>query len=125
MSGQAIKATLEDACDNLFNPDPYYQQGGDMLRVGGLQYHCNPYKSMGQRIDNMRLHDKPLEADKKYKVASWASVAEGAQTQDAVHMSDVVETWLKARGGRVAARQPNLPTIVGGLTNPGYGMETS
>ncbi|HZY15895.1 MAG TPA: thiosulfohydrolase SoxB, partial [Ramlibacter sp.] len=78
MSGEMLKTVLEDVCDNLFNPDPYYQQGGDMVRVGGLQYTCNPLASMGQRITDMRLGGQPIEAGKQYKVASWAPVAEGA-----------------------------------------------
>jgi sulfur-oxidizing protein SoxB len=66
--------------DNLFNPDPYYQQGGDMVRVGGLQYSCDPQAVMGKRIDNMRLNGKPVEADRTYKVAGWAPVSEEAKT---------------------------------------------
>ena len=79
MTGATIKTVLEDVCDNLFNPDPYYQQGGDMVRVGGLQYSCSPLATMGKRIDDMRLNGQPLEADKKYKVAGWAPVAEEAK----------------------------------------------
>ncbi len=55
MSGEQIKTILEDVGDNLFNPDPYYQQGGDMVRVGGLQYTCAPKAAMGSRITDMRL----------------------------------------------------------------------
>ena len=69
---------LEDVCDNLFNPDPYYQQGGDMVRVGGLAYTCDPKADSGKRISNMMLKGKAIEADKTYKVAGWAPVAEGA-----------------------------------------------
>ena len=72
MNGEMLKTVLEDVCDNLFNPDPYYQQGGDMVRVGGLQYTCNPLAAMGQRITDMRLGGKPIEAGKQYKVAGWA-----------------------------------------------------
>lgn len=79
MTGETIKTVLEDVCDNLFNPDPYYQQGGDMVRVGGLQYSCDPVGKMGSRIGDMRLNGKPIEADKKYKVAGWAPVAEEAE----------------------------------------------
>jgi sulfur-oxidizing protein SoxB len=120
MSGETIKTVLEDVADNLFNPDPYYQQGGDMVRVGGLQYSCNPLGSMGGRIDNMRLNGKPVEAGKKYKVAGWAPVAEEASKAGNPLVWDVVETWLKARGGKVSARKLNTPTITGGLPNPGY-----
>jgi len=75
MPGSELKLILESVADNLFHNDPYYQQGGDMVRVGGLSYSCDPGKEMGQRIDNLSLHDgKPIEADKTYKVAGWATV---------------------------------------------------
>jgi sulfur-oxidizing protein SoxB len=120
MTGSTIKTVLEDVCDNLFNPDPYYQQGGDMVRVGGLQYSCNPVAVMGQRISDMRLHGKAIEADKKYKVAGWAPVAEEARTAGNKPIWDIVEQWLKATNGRVAQRKPNQPTLGGVLPNPGY-----
>ena len=120
MSGETLKTVLEDVCDNLFNPDPYYQQGGDMVRVGGLQYSCNPLGTMGGRIGDMRLNGKPVEAGKKYKVAGWAPVAEEAKSAGNKMVWDVVETWLRARGGKVAPRQLNAPKITGGLPNPGY-----
>ena len=120
MSGAMIKTVLEDVCDNLFNPDPYYQQGGDMVRVGGLSYTCNPVAGMGQRIDNMMLKGKRIEADKLYKVAGWAPVAEEARNAGNKPVWDVVETWLKARGGKVAPRQLNMPKVEGVLPNPGY-----
>ena len=62
MSGENIKAVLEDVCDNLFNPDPYYQQGGDMVRVGGMSYTCEPAAAMGSRIGDMRLHGAEIDA---------------------------------------------------------------
>lgn len=120
MTGATIKTVLEDVCDNLFNPDPYYQQGGDMVRVGGLQYSCNPLAAMGRRIDNMRLNGKPIEADKSYKVAGWAPVAEEAKNAGNKPVWDVVETWLKARGGKVSPRKLNSPKVEGVLPNPGY-----
>lgn len=121
MSGEMLKTVLEDVCDNLFNPDPYYQQGGDMVRVGGLEYTCRPTAPMGQRITDMRLRGQPIEAGKTYKVAGWAPVAEGAKDAPGVRpVWDVVEDWLKARGGKVAARKPNLPKLEGVLPNPGY-----
>jgi S-sulfosulfanyl-L-cysteine sulfohydrolase len=119
MSGETIKTVLEDVCDNLFNPDPYYQQGGDMVRVGGLEYVCRPAEKMGQRIANMRLNGKLIEADKKYKVAGWAPVAEEAKHQQLKPVWDVVEQWLKASGGKVKARHPNVPKLEGVLPNPG------
>jgi len=120
MKGSDIKTVLEDVCDNLFNPDPYYQQGGDMVRVGGLQYSCSPLEGMGKRITDLRLNGKPLDADKKYKVAGWAPVAEEAKGQGNKMVWDVVETWLAARGGKVSPRKPNAPKIIGALPNPGY-----
>jgi sulfur-oxidizing protein SoxB len=122
MKGETIKTVLEDVADNLFNPDPYYQQGGDMVRVGGMTYRCTPGASMGQRIDNMTLNGKPIEAGKSYKVAGWAPVAEEAKTAGNKMVWDVVETWLKARGGRVSARKPNMPELVGVTSNPGIGV---
>ena len=75
MTGAQIKAIMEDICDNLFNPDPYYQQGGDMVRIGGMDYACAPAESVGKRISDMTLDNgRKLEADKTYKVAGWASV---------------------------------------------------
>jgi sulfur-oxidizing protein SoxB len=120
MTGETIKTVLEDVCDNLFNPDPYYQQGGDMVRVGGLQYSCDPTAAMGKRIDDMRLGGKPIEAGKKYKVAGWAPVAEEASTQGNKMVWDVVETWLQSKGGKVSARKLNAPKLSGVKPNPGY-----
>lgn len=75
MTGAQIKTVLEDVCDNLFNADPYYQQGGDMVRLGGLSYACAPEESFGRRISELRLADgRALQAGKSYKVAGWASV---------------------------------------------------
>lgn len=118
MSGETIKTVLEDVCDNLFNPDPYYQQGGDMVRVGGLTYACEPGAPMGRRIQDMRLGGKPIEAGKTYKVAGWAPVAEEAKSAGNKMVWDVVEPWLKSQK-RVAPRQPNLPRLIGVQGNPG------
>lgn len=81
MTGARLKEILEDVADNLFNPDPYYQQGGDMVRVGGLSYTIDPGKSIGNRLSDMKSvrTGKPLEADKNYTVAGWASVNEGTE----------------------------------------------
>ncbi len=121
MTGEAIKTILEDVADNLFNPDPYYQQGGDMVRVGGLSYTCEPAQSMGQRITRLTLAGQPLEASKTYKVAGWAPVAEAARTAPGSKpIWDVVETWLKAQpDGHVKARTVNTPTLLGVAGNPG------
>ncbi len=120
MSGETIKTVLEDVADNLFNPDPYYQQGGDMVRVGGLAYSCTPGARMGGRIGEMRLHGRPIDADRKYKVAGWAPVAEAARTQPGVKpVWEVVEAWLKGQRGRIGPRRINTPRLVGVAGNPG------
>lgn len=115
MSGATIKDILEDVGDNLFNPDPYYQQGGDMVRVGGLQYTCTPGAKMGARISNMTLHGKPLDAGKQYKVAGWAPVAEGAKGEP---IWDVMEQYFKAHPV-IRQRSLNQPALVGMDDNPG------
>jgi sulfur-oxidizing protein SoxB len=115
MTGATIKTVLEDVADNLFNPDPYYQQGGDMVRVGGMSYAIEPNARMGSRIQDMRLHGKPIEADKKYKVAGWAPVAEGASGEP---VWDVVAGWLRTKK-TVGARKLNTPRIIGMQGNPG------
>ncbi len=76
MTGKMIKDLLEDVCDNIFNPDPFFQQGGDMVRVGGLSYTCNPKNKIGKRINDLRIisKDKPIDANKKYIVGGWGSV---------------------------------------------------
>ena len=120
LSGATIKTILEDVADNLFNPDPYYQQGGDMVRVGGMQFSLDPLAKMGARISDMRLKGQPIQADKNYKVAGWAPVAEEARSQGNPQVWTVVEQWLKAQGGRVKPRQINTPTLTSGLPNPGH-----
>ena len=115
MTGQQIKTILEDVGDNLFNPDPYYQQGGDMVRVGGLQYTCAPNAAMGSRITEMRLEGKVLEAGKKYRVAGWAPVAEGAQGEP---VWDVVARYLRDRK-TITPRKLNQPKLIGVKGNPG------
>jgi sulfur-oxidizing protein SoxB len=119
MTGETIKTILEDVADNLFNPDPYYQQGGDMVRVGGLTYACDPNVGMGQRISDMRLGGQLLDASRKYKVAGWAPVAEEARSQKLPQVWDLAEQWLKARGGKVAPRRLNQPRLIGMAGNPG------
>ncbi|HEX4855554.1 MAG TPA: thiosulfohydrolase SoxB, partial [Limnobacter sp.] len=97
MTGEFIKTVLEDVCDNLFNPDPYYQQGGDMVRVGGLTYTCNPNSTAGNRISNMRLNGKLIDAAKTYRVAGWAPVAEEARNNGEPPIWEVLETYLVSR----------------------------
>jgi len=108
ITGETLKAILEDVCDNLFNPDPYYQQGGDMVRVGGLTYTCAPRETMGKRIDDMRLGGKPIEAGKTYKVAGWASISEDARGEP---IWDVVSRYLRARK-TIAPPRVNAPRVV-------------
>ena len=115
MSGETIKTILEDVADNLFNPDPYYQQGGDMVRVGGLQYTCTPGEKAGSRISDMRLKGKLIEAGKTYKVAGWAPVAEGAKGEP---IWDVVEKYLRDQKV-IKAPVLNQPKLVGVEGNPG------
>lgn len=118
ISGEMIKTILEDVCDNLFNPDPYYQQGGDMVRVGGLTYACEPGAKMGSRIHDMRLGGRPIDPAKTYKVAGWAPVSEEAKNAGNKPVWEVVEQWLKAKG-RVAPRKLNTPRLIGVKGNPG------
>ena len=120
MSGEMIKTILEDVADNLFNPDPYYQQGGDMVRVGGLQYTCDPNAAMGKRIDNMMLKGKLIEAGKTYKVAGWAPVSEEAKDSGPA-VWDVVANYLRAQKV-VSQRSLNLPTLKGMEGNPGVAI---
>jgi S-sulfosulfanyl-L-cysteine sulfohydrolase len=123
MTGEMIKTILEDVGDNLFNSDPYYQQGGDMVRVGGLAYTMTPSEKMGSRITDLRLKGVALEASKTYKVAGWAPVAEEAARSGAKPVWDVLETWLKSRqNGRVSPRVINTPTLVGVGGNPGVSI---
>jgi sulfur-oxidizing protein SoxB len=81
MAGARLKDILEDVADNLFNPDPYYQQGGDMVRVGGVSYTIDVTKPIGSRISDLKLlrTSQPLEPAKEYTVAGWASVNEGTE----------------------------------------------
>jgi S-sulfosulfanyl-L-cysteine sulfohydrolase len=76
MTGADIKTVMEDVADNLFNPDPYYRQGGDMVRVGGVSYTIDPAAKMGGRITDLRIGGKPMQADRRYKAAGWASMME-------------------------------------------------
>jgi sulfur-oxidizing protein SoxB len=120
LSGATIKTVLEDVADNLFNPDPYYQQGGDMVRVGGLSYTITPGATMGARIGELRVHDRALEADKVYKVAGWAPVSEEARGMPgAKPVWDVVETWLRHQSGHVPRRRLNTPKLLGVSGNAG------
>jgi sulfur-oxidizing protein SoxB len=115
MTGSALKAILEDVADNLFNPDPYLQQGGDMVRIGGMDYACAPNETAGRRISDMTLDDgTPIEAGKTYRVAGWASV--NPQTGDPVMA--VVEKYLRANR-KLTIKRPNRVTLKGVANNPG------
>jgi len=115
MTGETIKTILEDVADNLFNPDPYYQQGGDMVRTGGLSYTCTPTAKAGARISDMRLKGAPIAADKTYRVGGWASVNEGVTGEP---IWDVVETWLRDQKV-VKERALNRPALAGVQGNAG------
>jgi sulfur-oxidizing protein SoxB len=118
MKGEQIKMVLEDVCDNLFNPDPYYQQGGDMVRVGGLEYTCEPKAAMGKRIQDLRLNGKPLDATKTYKVAGWAPVSEAARDKGGEPIWELVARHLRNEKV-VKVTAPNVPKLKGVAGNPG------
>jgi S-sulfosulfanyl-L-cysteine sulfohydrolase len=96
MKGEQLKVVLEDVADNIFNPDPYFQGGGDMVRVGGLGFSIEPGKTVGNRISNLTtLKDgKPIDASREYVVAGWASINEGTQGPP---IWDVVSKYLTAK----------------------------
>jgi sulfur-oxidizing protein SoxB len=118
MTGETIKTILEDVADNLFNPDPYYQQGGDMVRVGGMQYTIDPVQTAGKRITDMRLNGKAIEASKTYKVAGWAPVSVEAKNTGGEAIWDVMERHLRDVK-IVKAVKLNEPIIKGVSNNPG------
>jgi len=97
MTGETIKTVLEDVADNLFNTDPYYQQGGDMVRIGGMGYAIDISKPIGQRISNMTLLKDGTDIDptRKYTVAGWASVNEGTEGPQ---IWDVIEGYVRKQG---------------------------
>jgi sulfur-oxidizing protein SoxB len=115
LTGTQIKNILEDVADNLFNPDPYYQQGGDMVRVGGLKYTMDPTATMGSRISDMTLDGEPLQPDKAYAVAGWASMD---KQEGGVPVWDVVAEYLRDRKtiSHIELNEPVLKNVAG---NPG------
>jgi S-sulfosulfanyl-L-cysteine sulfohydrolase len=116
MTGAEIKAILEDVCDNLFNVDPYVQQGGDMVRVGGLDYVCDPSAGMNERITDMQLDDgTKIEADKTYVVAGWATV--GSQSPGEP-IWETVATYLRDVK-TVKIGKLNTPKLKNVKGNPG------
>jgi S-sulfosulfanyl-L-cysteine sulfohydrolase len=115
LSGAEIKAILEDVADNAFHRDPYLQQGGDMVRVGGMTYAIEPAAHIGARISDLRVAGTPMQAQKRYKVAGWAPVAEGASGEP---IWDVVARYLRSQR-IVTPRRLNQPRLVGVQDNPG------
>jgi len=111
MTGENLHAILEDVADNLFNPDPYYQQGGDMVRVGGMGYRIDVTKPQGQRITDMTVlkTGEKLDPAKTYVVAGWASVNEGTEGPA---IWDLVEGWIK-RKGTITLEPNNSVQVVG------------
>ncbi len=116
LTGEMVKNILEDVADNLFNPDPYYQQGGDMVRVGGLKFVFDPTQTMGKRVSSMELDGKPIDPRKKYKVAGWASVAQPLKGKP---IWDVVAEYLRD-AKTVSIKHLNLPRLKNVQDNPGY-----
>jgi sulfur-oxidizing protein SoxB len=119
MTGAGLKEILEDIADNRFNTDPYYQQGGDMVRVGGLDYSIDPTATKGKRINDMEVKGKKIQASKKYKVASWASMNKDA---DGKPMWDVVSDYLQTMK-HVKVKHLNMPKIKNVKGNPGIADE--
>lgn len=115
MNGATIKEILEDVADNLFNPDPYYQQGGDMVRVGGLKYSFDPTAKMGERVSDLELNGKPLDAAKEYPVAGWASVQENVPENK--NIWEVVADNLRSKKtiGKIELNTPKLKGVEGNL----------
>ena len=112
MSGDFLKVVLEDVADNIFNPDPYYQQGGDMVRTGGLGYRIDVSKPQGERISDMTLLNtgEPIDPTRNYVVAGWASVNEGTEGPP---IWDVVESHIRKQG--TVSVEPNNSVIVTGV----------
>jgi sulfur-oxidizing protein SoxB len=117
LTGERIKTILEDVADNLFNPDPYLQQGGDMVRTGGLTFACKPGAAIGSRISDLRVAGKPIEPSRTYKVAGWASVQENPVGEP---IWEVVAKYLRDKKV-IAPRRLNLPRLEGVAGDPGLG----
>jgi len=117
MDGKTVKAILEDVADNLFNADPFYQQGGDMVRTGGISYRIDPKAKMGQRITEITLaNGKKIEASKKYKVAGWSTVGSVSPGEP---VWETVETYLKNLKHIGKDYKIDAPDILGVKGNPG------
>ncbi|SLN22374.1 Trifunctional nucleotide phosphoesterase protein YfkN precursor [Falsiruegeria litorea R37] len=111
MTGEFLKVVLEDVADNIFNPDPYYQQGGDMVRTGGLGYRVDVGQPQGSRISNMTLlkTGEPIDPARSYVVAGWASVNEGTEGPQ---IWDVVENHVR-KLGTVRVEDNNSVEVIG------------
>jgi sulfur-oxidizing protein SoxB len=117
VTGAQMKDILEGICENLFQKDPYLQSGGDMVRLGGMDYTCEPNASLGNRISEMRLDDgTPLEASKTYSVAGWAQVA---AVGDGRLMWDVAADYLRNHKSDMKLKKVNHPKLKGVKNNPG------
>jgi len=116
LTGEQIKAILEDVADNLFNEDPYLQTGGDMARIGGLRYSIDPSKKIGRRLSDLSVGGKPLRPTKRYRVAGWASVLPPEDNGRPVW--DLVAEYLRNKNV-VRIDKPNVPRIKGVPGNPG------
>ena len=112
MTGSEIHQVMEDVADNLFHPDPYYRQGGDMVRVGGAAYTIDPRRQMGQRISEIQVGGRPLAADRRYKTASWASPGPEAPGPPAF---DVVAAHLRGLGRVRIDPRPRVRVVSSGL----------
>jgi sulfur-oxidizing protein SoxB len=119
ISGEMIKFILEDVADNVFNPDPYYQQGGDMVRVAGLTYKIDPTERIGRRISDLMANGRPLDPSRLYKVAGWGSVSKEAQNANSQPIWDVLSSYLKDIR-EVGHIETNTPVIKGASSNPGF-----
>ncbi len=120
-TGAEIKAILEDIADNLFNEDPYLQQGGDMVRTGGLKYVIDPNEKIGDRIKRMStMADKDLDASKKYSIATWGSVQPQPEGRA---IWDIVAEYLRHHKS-VRIKLPNTPKCVNVDGNPGLDIES-
>ncbi|MBE9562334.1 MAG: thiosulfohydrolase SoxB, partial [Proteobacteria bacterium] len=116
ISGKQIKLILEDVCDNLFNADPYWQQGGDMVRVGGMDYICDPLQPINKRIHGMTLDDgTSVDMNKNYKVTGWATVKNKSSGKP---IWDVVADYLREQKV-VKLDKINTPKLVNVKNNPG------
>ncbi|MCL7465839.1 thiosulfohydrolase SoxB [Phaeovulum sp. NW3] len=111
MSGEMIHTIMEDVADNIFNADPYYQQGGDMVRIGGMGYHIDVSKPIGQRVTNMTLlkDGSAIDPARNYVVAGWASVNEGTEGPQ---IWDVIESHVRKIG--TVKLEPNTSVVVTG-----------